>query len=519
MKISTNLKLSILLLLSTSIINSLLEFDLKSKKVNDYSNSILKKYNVTSKAMVPLDLIVLKQEVLTLNTCIGNPPQCFELIYDTGSYHLWVPSTRSSGCLNCRHFNDNTSTTLKKTEEEIQLQYVTGAAIGKKVSDQISIGGSKNNTQEKNGISLNLDFMLAETINFKVDGADGIIGFGRNYDSSMRGMRLSNDYSIIEALIKSGHITNKVFSQKFIKNNSTSPNAKLYVGEVHSDFKPESPYNISSCKIINWDPWMTVNSVKDMWTCRLSHLVIGDTQVNKFKENAIELHSRAVIDSGSNYIMAPSNVLPYFEKIFDSIPKCQKQTDFLSMTTVFYCDASFDVNTLPKISLVFNGVSYSIPISNLFLLTTQGYTTENVFTIFFLESIDFWLLGQAFMRNFHVLFNHELNQVTFSADRSLVTLVDIYTTDSDFLFDDYVSLLIFGLCGLVILVSLIVFICKKRKASIVNNEAHNYSSTYALFRNNYSYNYNNQAPVSVSGITTSNMNANNLAINNNQSSV
>jgi hypothetical protein len=50
----------------------------------------------------------------------------------------------------------------------------------------------------------------------------------------------------------------------------------------------------------------------------MSHIIIGNNSPQFFKENSIELYDRAVIDSGTNYIMAPKSAIIYFRKIFNN---------------------------------------------------------------------------------------------------------------------------------------------------------------------------------------------------------
>jgi hypothetical protein len=52
-----------------------------------------------------------------------------------------------------------------------------------------------------------------------------------------------------------------------------------------------------------------------------------------------------------------------------------------------------------------------------------------------MKGLDFWLMGQAFMKNFHVLFDHENNKIKFSSYIDQVSIVNTYTSDSDFLWE------------------------------------------------------------------------------------
>lgn len=470
-------------ILNFTITSAALEIDLYPKIISNYKNfnsSLISKFNLTSLAGIPLDLILLKQQLLTIKTCIGNPSQCFDLIYDTGSFHLWVPSRESYGCINCKNYDYTKSNTYKEyIDKKIEIKYVTGKARGFKANDEVSLGN-----RDSNNTKLYLDFMLANSINFNVEGADGIIGFGRNYDTSLGEVKLDDKFSIINSLYYSGKIQNKIFSQKFFKENNT---AKLYIGDTHDDFsniKTITNY-VSDCKIITWDPYTIRNSVKEMWTCRMSHIIIGDNSPKFFKTNSIQLYERAVIDSGSNYIMAPNSALIYFHKIFKDIPECKYSfTDIDRTTSLFYCDNSYDFIGFPDLSFVFNGVALKFSIQDLiFDLRDELGNTQKVIGIFFMKNLDFWLMGQAFMRNFHVLFDHDNNKIRFSSPIDRVSIVNTYTSDSDFLWDDYLNFIVYLVLVLVIVILIVLFFYFRRKSQM--NGGINQLSTYTLFRNQY----------------------------------
>uniref|UniRef100_A0A3B3REQ4 Peptidase A1 domain-containing protein n=1 Tax=Paramormyrops kingsleyae TaxID=1676925 RepID=A0A3B3REQ4_9TELE len=63
---------------------------------------------------------------------IGNPPQSFTVIFDTGSSNLWVPSINcsSQACSNHAKFNPKGSKTFKSTSNSVAIQYGTGSMTG-----------------------------------------------------------------------------------------------------------------------------------------------------------------------------------------------------------------------------------------------------------------------------------------------------------------------------------------------------------------------------------------------------
>jgi cathepsin D len=73
---------------------------------------------------------------------IGSPPQKFQVIYDTGSSNLWVPSSK---CTNCKqstpHYDSSKSTKYVKDGQSFPLQYGTGSCKGFLSKDDVTLGG------------------------------------------------------------------------------------------------------------------------------------------------------------------------------------------------------------------------------------------------------------------------------------------------------------------------------------------------------------------------------------------
>lgn len=62
---------------------------------------------------------------------IGTPPQTFQVIFDTGSTNLWVPSQKcnSDSCLRHNRYNSLESSTAKKNGTTAVIKYGSGGII------------------------------------------------------------------------------------------------------------------------------------------------------------------------------------------------------------------------------------------------------------------------------------------------------------------------------------------------------------------------------------------------------
>ena len=63
---------------------------------------------------------------------LGNPPQRFDVVFDTGSGTLWVPSSDCDTlvCRLHRQYNNATSSTSQRTDRSFEIRYGTGYVKG-----------------------------------------------------------------------------------------------------------------------------------------------------------------------------------------------------------------------------------------------------------------------------------------------------------------------------------------------------------------------------------------------------
>ncbi|KAI4561736.1 hypothetical protein MJG53_016790 [Ovis ammon polii x Ovis aries] len=251
------------------------------------------------------------------NITIGTPPQEFQVIFDTGSSDLWVPSDycNSSACSTHIRFRHLQSSTFRPTNKTFRIIYGAGTIKGVVAYDTVRIGELVS-TDQPFGLS------VAE-YGFQSRRYDGILGL--NYPKQS----WSRTIPIFDKLKNEGAISEPVFAF-YLSKDEQEGSVVMFGGVDHRYYKGE----------LNWVPLVKA----DDWTIHVDRITM------KREVIASSDGCAAMVDTGASHIQGPGRLVDKVQKLIGAKPRGSKH--YVS------CSA---VSTLPSIIFTINGINYPVP--------------------------------------------------------------------------------------------------------------------------------------------------------------
>ena len=296
---------------------------------------------------------------------IGN--QNFNVIFDTGSSNLWIPSVLCKKTCNGKNkYNATLSPTYQKNDTLFYLEYGSGPVFGFLSTDYLTLGDITIQNQTFAEI---VDVSKLDTI-YETSDFDGI--FGLAYDS----IAADNVISPMTNLVNQNLIENPIISFNLKDNYS-----ELIIGGYD---KTEIDGDIQFINLIE----------TNYWTVLLKNVYFGD--------KLIDTNTKCFIDTGSSLVLGPADKINEIAKSIDAI-------EMFGDAYLVNCNKIY-----PNITFEFENVSFS--------MTQQDYLLkldECIIGLVGLYNMDMWILGDSFISKFYTVFDYGNNRVGFG--KKLVT--------------------------------------------------------------------------------------------------
>jgi len=310
---------------------------------------------------------------------IGSPPQKFQVIYDTGSSNLWVPSKT---CTNCKllsaKYDSTKSSTYAKDGRSFALQYGTGSCTGFISQDKTTVGGATIT-----GFKFGEVTKEAADV-FGVAPFDGILGMGPAKAA------IDKVPMPMDQLVAQGKIQHNVFA--FYLASAGKTGSTLTLGGTDSRFYTGD---------FKYTKLAKAASVLPYWMISASDIKIGSTSSNACGGL---LGCEMVVDTGTSVLAGPpAAVNKLIAQVGDVSTDCSNQA------------------SLPTLTFSFGGNDFSLE-PEFYVVRVKDPDSHKDQCELGLQGVNagvpIWILGDPFLRKYYTVWDAEQQRVGFAVAKA-----------------------------------------------------------------------------------------------------
>merc|ERR1711988_404692 len=319
---------------------------------------------------------------------IGDPKKTFRVVFDTGSYILWVPDVACEGFACETHsryaiHDSDTGEVLNVQKDLVKLSYIkygTGSMVGVKASDTVKVG---NLAVPKAGV-------LVATIEngavFRVSPFDGVLGFSRRDKTVKNKDGEVVHFNFLNAAKKAGAVKSATISFMLGSKGTTAGNGVAIIGGVDKRLYQGK---------FTFHPVM--RRVMGNWALKLKHLRVGDSKVNHCGEKGC----LAIIDTGTSLMVGPDQVVKGLMKQMNVQPDCS------NIETA--PDVHFGFGDEPDMTLTAKDLTLQVKsYSQISCKPAIGSTGSRIPSTFpHHDGMPVLIMGDSFLRHWYAVFDND----------------------------------------------------------------------------------------------------------------
>uniref|UniRef100_UPI00398F3A34 gastricsin-like n=1 Tax=Pristiophorus japonicus TaxID=55135 RepID=UPI00398F3A34 len=308
---------------------------------------------------------------------IGNPPQSFTVLFDTGSSNLWVPSIYCSSppCRNHARYNPTRSSTFSTNRQSFSMAYGSGSLSGFFGYDTVNVAGITIQHQEF-GLSQNEPGSA-----FIYSKFDGILGL------AYPGLSAGGATTVFDSMMRDNLVSQPIFSVYLGRVPNSQEGGEVTFGGVDN--------SMYTGEIV----WVPV--IQELyWLIPMQGVLLNG------RPTFCTRGCQAMVDTGTSLLTAPSQEL---EELMQYIGARQDQYG----EYVVNCGS---VANMPSLTFVINGFDLTIPASA-YIKQYNGYCTaafEPTYLPAPTRNGPFWILGDVFLREFYSIYDRGNNRMGFA---------------------------------------------------------------------------------------------------------
>jgi hypothetical protein len=301
---------------------------------------------------------------------IGTPLQNFEVVFDTGSSNLWVPSSScASSCYFHARYNHASSSSYQANGTSWGILYGSGPVSGFLSADTVTLGGqlvdaAQTFAEVTNATGLGGAFALGKF--------DGILGL------AWQSISVDNIPTVFQNLVAQG--LDSVFGV-YLNNGALFTHGELMLGGYNSAHMTGPPIYIPL-------------SHETYWMIALDNIFVNGKSITSARS--------AILDTGTSLMVGPTAEI-------DALATA------LGATPLFHGEYSFPCNkisTAPALNFMINGNSFPLAATD-YVLQIQsvclfGFIGQDIPRR---DGGPLWILGDVFIRKYYTIFDWGNRQI------------------------------------------------------------------------------------------------------------
>ena len=305
---------------------------------------------------------------------IGTPVQKFNVLFDTGSFDLWVASSNcDSSCGRHAEYNSAKSSTYTANGTFFDITYGSGPVSGYQSVDNLDFGGLIVKGQEFAEVTNAIGLGAA----YKLGKFDGILGM------AFGALSANHSTTPFDNLVAQGLVESAQFA--FYLGNSAQDKGELVLGGT-------DPAHYTGD--ITWVPLLATTH----WEINLSSLTIDGVSYTS--------GTKAIVDSGTSILTAPTEVVK-------SIAAQLRGKEIIEGEYIVSCN----YDTFPDFTFLIDGNNYVLSAYD-YLISDGDVCLLGMIGMDIPEpSGPLWILGDIFMRKYYTVFDSDNKKVGFATAR------------------------------------------------------------------------------------------------------
>merc|ERR1711871_1442336 len=313
---------------------------------------------------------------------IGTPPQSFNVVFDTGSSNLWIPSAtcprKNLACQMHNKYDSTQSSTYVQNGTKLSIQYGSGAMEGFLSMDTVNMGGLDvlNQTFGEATQEPGLAFVAAKF--------DGILG--------MAFETISADHvtPVWYNMMTQGLVDDHVFAFWLSKDADAAMGGELMLGGYNPDRFTGSITYVPLTAETYWE------------------FAMDDFSVDGQSQGWCADGCKAICDSGTSLITGPKDEINALNRALGA---------HVLLGEGIFPNCSI-INTGPNVSIKLAGKEFVLTPKDYVLQITQGPETECISGFMGLDiprpAGPLYILGDVFISTYYSIFDFDGEQVGFA---------------------------------------------------------------------------------------------------------